>query len=76
MNDLHGGWGVDMGIGMTILWIVLIAVIILIAKSAISGTSEQTQHASENALDILKKRYARGEIDEDEYERKKSELNK
>jgi putative membrane protein len=76
MNDLHGGWGVEMGIGMTIFWIVLIAVIIIIAKSAVSGSSEQTQHTSASALDILKKRYARGEIDEDEFERKKSELKK
>jgi len=76
MNDIHGGWGVEMGIGMTIFWIVLIVVIILIAKVAMSGSSDQSQHVSESALDILKKRYARGEIDENEYERKKRELSK
>ena len=76
MNDIHGGWGVEMGIGMTIFWILLIAIIVLIAKAAISGSSDQIQNVSASALDILEKRYARGEIDEDEFERKKNELNK
>ena len=76
MNDLHGGWGIEMGISMTIFWLVLIAIIILIVKAAASESSDQTQNASASALDILEKRYARGEIDKDEYERKKNELNK
>jgi putative membrane protein len=76
MNDIHGGWGLDMGIGMTIFWVVLIAIIVLIAKAVGSGSSDQSQNASSSPLDILKKRYARGELDEDEFERKKNELEK
>jgi putative membrane protein len=74
MNDLHGGWGIEMGISMTIFWVVLIAIIVLIAKAVVSGSSDQPQNASSRPLDILKKRYARGEIDEGEFERKKKEL--
>ena len=76
MNDIHGGWGVEMGIGMTIFWILLIAIIVLIAKAVVSGSSDQPQNFSSRSLDILKKRYARGDIDENEYERKKRELSK
>ena len=35
----------------------------------------KTPQASESPVDILKARYARGEIDEDEFERKKKELD-
>ena len=76
MNDLHGGWGVGMGIGMWIFWLVLIALILLIAKVAVSGSSDKSQNVKSSSLDILKERYARGELDEDEYERKRNELEK
>ena len=36
--------------------------------------SEKAHIPAESALDILKKRYARGEIDKQEYEEKKRDL--
>lgn len=76
MNDLHGNWGFGMGIGMTIFWLVVIAVIFILVKQGINGYSGQAGKKTERPLEILKQRYAQGEIDKDEFESKKKELEK
>jgi len=60
---------------MWLFWILLIVVVVLVVKfitgnnaGSISGTTE------ESPMLILKKRYARGEIDEDEFNRRAREL--
>ncbi|MCD6192100.1 MAG: SHOCT domain-containing protein [Candidatus Aminicenantes bacterium] len=58
---------------MWLFWLaVLVAVILLIRWLIQSKPGEQSQ--SENTLEILKKRYARGEIDKEEFEQKKRDL--
>ena len=60
---------------MWIFWIVIIAVLVLLIKSLTdSGVRKDSLPADESPLSILKKRYARGEIDEEEFERRKNEL--
>ena len=72
MNDGGSMW---FGGGfMWIFWILLIVIVVWIVKE-ISGTGANNKSSSdETPLQILKKRYARGEIDEEEYERRKKEL--
>ena len=71
---MHGYGG--MGLGMAWYWIfgvlIVVAAVWLIARS-FSQNSPDRQNKS--ALDILKERYARGEIDDKEFEEKKSHLN-
>ena len=59
-----------------ILLIVIVAVIFLLPRlrqySNIGGT--ETSNGKSNALEILKERYARGEIDKTEFEEKKKDL--
>jgi len=60
-----------------IFWIVAVIAVILFIRWLIS---RERGHASlpdqkETALDILKKRYARGEIDKEEFEQKKRDLS-
>ena len=58
---------------MWFFWLaVLVAVILLIRWLIQSKPGEQSQ--PENSLEILKKRYARGEIDKEEFEQKKRDL--
>lgn len=80
------GWGWHMGWGMwlahSILWwalpIVGIALlVVLLARPASRDSPRDAGPApppTETALDILKKRYARGEIDKAEFEEKKRDL--
>jgi putative membrane protein len=57
------------------MWLFWIAVIVGLFF-LIRGTIQQNKpiERSENALDILKKRYAKGEIDREEFEQKKKDL--
>jgi len=73
------GWEPGFGFGfifMILFWSLIILGIIAIVKwlmgtSASSGT---TPPAPRTARQILDERYARGEIDKEEYEQKKREL--
>lgn len=75
-----GGWGYGWGIlGMThmvLWWILLILGIVVLAKWLIGGGFSGNDRASRRrALEILEERYARGEIQRDEFEAKKRDLN-
>lgn len=73
MGDGSGMW---FGGGfMWIFWILLIVLIVWAVKAATgTGTGSNNSDSYESPLEILKKRYARGEIDEAEYERRRKEL--
>jgi len=62
---------------MWLFWIFLIVVIVL-AMKFVSGNSAGSSGSrdDESPMSILKKRYARGEIDEEEYNRRARELSK
>ncbi len=84
-----GGWGYGMmgpgmmgGFGamglMGVFWIVVLGLIIWAVVAAARGTgqagsSDSASH-SDSSLEILKRRYARGEINKAEYEEKKKDL--
>jgi putative membrane protein len=58
-------------------WILLIVGVILVVKWLVEQgrpPAGGSAAARESALDILKKRYARGEIDREEFEGKKRDL--
>ena len=67
------GHGLGMGLWWIIGIIVLIAVIWIVVKSMNQNTGF-TQSPGKSALDILKERYARGEIDKEEFEQRKKDL--
>lgn len=72
MHGINGmGWG--MGIGWIIGPVVLIAIIWLVYKMS-SQNNNYNQRIGKSALDILKERYAAGEINKSEFEEKKKDL--
>ena len=70
-------WGTGHWIFMILIWVLIIAFVItliwfLVKKGGESGRS--FPESKKTAKDILDERYARGEIDDDEYRQKKKEL--
>jgi putative membrane protein len=76
MGSGTGWWGMGFGGGffMILFWIVIIAIIVMLAKWLFTGSSRIDLPRGKSALDILKERYARGEIGKDEFEQKKRDL--
>ena len=68
------GWGWFGGIMMGIIWIGAILVIVLLIRRLLASSPGGDSKREESALDILKKRYARGEINKEEFEGKRKDL--
>lgn len=69
--------GPGMGLWMTfnlLFWLLLTVGIVLLAVWAVDAIRRTSERESELPLEILKKRYARGEISKEEYEAKKQDL--
>ena len=58
---------------MWVFWILIVVGIFFVIQNMTKGNSGGLLN-KETAIDILKKRYARGEIDEEEFERRRKEL--
>ena len=70
----NGAWIPMMGFGMlfmALFWIVLIVGVVLALKWLIGQDGARRE---DSALEILKKRYARGELNKQEFEERKRDL--
>jgi putative membrane protein len=82
MGSGWGGWvgsgyGIP-GVGMILVWVVVIALAVLVVR-AIAGSGKDTSSdpgKGKTALQILEERYARGEIEHEEFEQKRRDLSK
>ncbi len=70
MFEWHGFGGGGMGLFWILIIIALIGFVAFAIKSSGISTSKE-----KSALEILKERYAKGEIDREEFEQKQKDLN-
>jgi len=71
MWGMWGAWGFGMMLMMLVFWGLIIVGLVLGLRWLVSQGRESRSDA---ALDILRQRYARGEIDKEEFEAKKRDL--
>ncbi len=75
MDSPYGPWGMmsgGYGIGMLLFWVIVIVGIGLFV--AWLSRQQNVGIKSKSALDILKERYAKGEINKEEFETKRKDL--
>lgn len=72
------GMGVGMGFGFGwIFWLVILGVIVWLAVTLINrstGPKYREYKTKDTPLDVLRRRYARGEISKEEFREMKAEL--
>ena len=73
MMDEFGGHGWGMGWWWIIGLFIVVAIVWMVVK-AMNKNNSTNQISDKSALDILKKRYARGEIDKKEFDERKNDL--
>lgn len=73
-----GGYGWDGGwlgwVGMVIWWVVIIWLVVAAIRWFSARTDSGSMSHGKSALEILKERYAKGEIDKKEYEERRKAL--
>lgn len=70
----HGNWGWLGMDGMLIWGLVLIGVPALVLYAIVTRIGGTRETGREDALSVLRQRYARGEIDDDEFETRRQQL--
>ncbi len=78
MNGGHG-WGPMMGYGIyggIFMWILLVAVAVALIYYSFARNKKNPDSTKEDPIEILKKRYAKGEISKEEFDRLKKEIEK
>ena len=66
----HGWFG---GIGMVLFWALILGVVVLLVRVLSGRGDDRSGDAGRSALDMLKVRYARGEIDRQQFEQMKQD---
>jgi len=74
MEGMNNGWGMGYGNGWIIGLIILVVVIGVIVV-ALQHRKKSTKSKYNSPQDILKTRYAKGEISKDEYDEKRNHIS-
>lgn len=73
MDGWGGGWMWVWGTVMMVAFVVIVAAVVWVV---VRGSQQRSLPAGDRAADILAERFARGEIDSDEYRERRDALGK
>lgn len=73
-NDWHWGFGFGHWFFGILFWIVMLLLLVGLVR-AIGGFGSRDRRRDKTPREILEERYARGEIDQEEFERRKRDLS-
>jgi len=73
MMGYGGGWGFFGVLHMLLWWVLIVLGIVVLVKWLVGGKGD-SRTGGDRALDILRERYARGEIDKDEFDTRRRDL--
>jgi len=69
----YGGWGVFSVLHMVLWWVLIVLGIVVLVKW-LAGGKTGSRAGGDRASEILRERYARGEIDKDEFDKRRQDL--
>jgi len=76
MNMMGWGYGMLMWIGMMLVPAAIIGIVIFVVLKLIMNNNTRNVNEPNSALRILDERFAKGEINEEEYKEKKALISK
>ena len=72
--DLDGGWWIVMGLGMIVFWGLVILGVVWLVRELARPREERPVASGPDALAILDRRFAAGEISPEEYRERRAVL--
>jgi putative membrane protein len=76
MGSGWGGWGFGFpGFGMIVIWVLIIVLAVWLVRAFVGTGTDAGPRTGKSARQVLEERYARGEIDRDEFEQKRRDLS-
>ena len=76
MHDWHWGGGMILGPLYFILWAAILVAVIMLVVRWMTPSPDAISPRRSSARDILDERFARGEIEQDEYEKRRAVLDR
>lgn len=73
-NHMGGGWWWVMGIGWLVFLALVVVLIFLLVRRFAQPSGQGSSMPRPSPEDVLAERFARGEIDEEEYRRRRAAL--
>lgn len=74
MHPMWGVWGIGMMLMMLVFWGAVIVGMVVAIRWLVSQGQGKEPRRTDAAVDILRQRYARGEINKEEFEAKRRDL--
>ena len=76
MHPMWGAWGIGMLLIMLTFWVLVIVALVAAVRWLVhQGGDSSREPRRDSALEILRERYARGEIGKEEFDAKRRDLS-